>query len=145
MITVVPHDIDWDDIAHRTNDETWHADHMWRYWQRVERCQYWVRPESGHGFKGWLGTSKVDPTIALGDPNVTGTIITSLFRAGRYLGGIAAFFRRLFHRLFIGDDPNDERNKAAYEGVTLTIPLATTNGKRNGTREFIRSVKQQYP
>jgi choline dehydrogenase len=27
MITVVPHDSDWDDIAIRTNDETWHADY----------------------------------------------------------------------------------------------------------------------
>jgi choline dehydrogenase len=151
MITVVPHDSDWDDIARRTNDETWHADYMWRYWQRVERCQYRTasqhgeRDPGGHGFKGWLGTSTVNPAVALGDVNVTTTIITSLFRAGYRLGGLGTFFRRLFHRLFIGDDPNDERNKAAVEGVTLTIPLATTNGKRNGTREFIRSVQEKYP
>jgi len=35
MITVVPHDSDWDNIAHCTNDESWHADNMWKYWQRV--------------------------------------------------------------------------------------------------------------
>jgi choline dehydrogenase len=44
-----------------------------------------------------------------------------------------------------GDDPNDERNRAAVEGVTTTIPLATTKGKRNGTREFIRAVMKKYP
>jgi choline dehydrogenase len=145
MITVVPHDVDWDDIAHRTNDETWHADYMWRYWQRLERCQYWHRPESGHGTKGWLGTSKVDPTVALGDRNVTGTILASLFRAARYLGGIGAMFRRLVHRILVGDDPNDIRNKAAFEGVTLTVPLATTYGIRNGAREFVRNTQQQVP
>jgi choline dehydrogenase len=150
MITVVPHDSDWDYIAHRTNDESWHADNMWKYWKRLERCQYRRPPRpgeddpSGHGYSGWLGTSKVDPTIAFGDRNVAMTVLSSLFRAERrfwYRG----FFRRLLRWFHTDDDPNDERNRAAYEGVTTTIPLATTNGKRNGTREFIRSVQQKYP
>src|SRR5262249_53515660 len=151
MTTVAPRGAGGDATARRTNDETWHADYMWRYWQGVERNEYLKAPPpgerdpGGHGFGGWLGTSKVDPTIALGDRNVTGTILSSLFRAGRRLGGLTTLLRRFFHRIFIGDDPNDERNKAAYEGVTLTIPLATSQGKRNGTREFIRRVCKQYP
>jgi len=150
MITVVPHDSDWDYIAHRTNDESWHADNMWKYWKRLERCQYRRPPPpgepdpSGHGYNGWLGTSKVDPTIAFGDRNVALTVMSSLFRAGRrfwYRG----FIRRFLRWLRTGDDPNDERNRAAFEGVTTTIPLATTNGKRNGSREFIRAVREKYP
>lgn len=150
MITVVPHDSDWDDIAQRTNDESWHADNMWKYWQRLERCQYRRPPSPGesdparHGFKGWLGTSKVDPRVALGDWNVAGTVLSSLFRAERrfwYRG----LFRRILRWFHTDDDPNDERNRAAYEGATTTIPLATTNGKRNGTREFIQSVQEKYP
>jgi choline dehydrogenase len=150
MITLVPHDSDWDYIAHRTNDDSWHADNMWKYWKRLERCQYRTPPRpgehdpSGHGFNGWLGTSKVDPSIAFGDRNVAMTVLASLFRAERrfwYRG----FLRRLLRWFRTGDDPNDERNRAAYEGVTTTIPLATTNGKRNGTREFIRSVKEKHP
>src|SRR5262245_4600251 len=150
MITVVPHDSDWDDIAHRTNDETWHADNMWRYWQRVEHCQYLKPPPpgeqdpSGHGFYGWLGTDTVDPSIAIGDKNVRKTIGSTLARAARrfwYRG----MFRRLFHFLLTQDDPNDQRNGAAYEGVTTTIPLATRNGKRNGAREFILLVHEKFP
>jgi choline dehydrogenase len=150
MITVVPHDSDWDDIAHRTNDESWHADNMWKYWERVERCQYRRPPPPGerdparHGFSGWLGTSKVDASIAFGDRNVAMTVLSSLFHAERrfwYRG----FFRRLFRWFITDDDPNDERNRAAVEGVTTTIPLATTKGKRNGTREFIRAVMTKYP
>jgi choline dehydrogenase len=150
MITVVPHDSDWDYIAHHTNDETWHGDYMWRYWQRVERCLYRKPPSSGerdpagHGFRGWLGTSKVDPAIAFGDGNVATTLVAALFRAERrfwYRG----FFRRILRWLVIGDDPNDERNRAAFEGVTTTIPLATAKGKRNGTREFIRAVQEKFP
>ena len=58
MITVVPHDSDWDEIAKRTNDPSWHAENMWKYWQRVERCLYREAPRpgqsdpAGHGFKG---------------------------------------------------------------------------------------------
>jgi choline dehydrogenase len=150
MITVVPHDSDWDNIAHLTNDETWHADNMWKYWQRVEHCQYRRPPQPGesdparHGFSGWLGTSKVDPKVALGDKNVFGIVLASLFRAeGRlwYRG----FLRRILRWFHTDDDPNDERNRAAYEGVTTTIPLATRNGKRNGTREFIRCVQEKHP
>jgi choline dehydrogenase len=150
MITLVPHDSDWDYIAHQTNDESWHADNMWKYWKRLERCQYRRPPQpgehdpAGHGFNGWLGTSKVDPSIAFGDRNVAMTVLSSLFRAERrfwYRG----FFRRLLRWFHTDDDPNDERNRAAFEGVTTTIPLATTNGKRNGTREFIRSVKEAHP
>ncbi len=150
MITVVPHDSDWDDIAHRTNDESWHADNMWKYWERLERCQYRRAPQPGerdparHGFSGWLGTSKVDPAIAFGDRNVAMTVLSSLFRAERrfwYRG----FFRRILRWFITGDDPNDERNRAAVEGVTTTIPLATTKGKRNGTREFIRAVQEKHP
>jgi len=150
MITVVAHDSDWDDIAHRTNDDSWHADNMWKYWKRLERCQYRRPPRSGehdpsgHGFNGWLGTSKVDPTIAFGDHNVAMIVLSSLFRAERrfwYRG----FIRRIVRWFRTGDDPNDERNRASYEGVTTTIPLATSRGKRNGTREFIRSVQAQHP
>jgi len=150
MITVVPHDEDWDHIAKATNDETWHSDYMWRYWQRLERCQYWAAPQpgegnpSGHGFHGWLGTDTVDPAIAIGDKEVVSTIFHTALRVMRrfwYRG----LFHRLFHFLETKDDPNDIRNKAAYEGLTTTVPLATSKGKRNGTREFILGVRQQHP
>ncbi len=85
MITVVPHDSDWEHIADLTGDESWRAKNMWQYFQRVERCLYQEAPApgnddpSGHGYQGWLGTSKVDPGIALGDLDVAGTMI-DLFR-----------------------------------------------------------------
>jgi len=150
MITVVAHDSDWDEMAKCTNDPSWHAENMWQYWQRVERCEYRRPPRegeedrAGHGFNGWLGTSTVDPAIAIGDKNVARTMLATLSRVA-----LRFWYRGLFHRLFhyflTGDDPNDIRNRAAYEGVTTTIPLATRNGKRNGTREFIRSVQAKYP
>jgi choline dehydrogenase len=145
MITIVPHDIDWDHMASCTNDPSWHADAMWQYWQRVERCLYRDPPPpgehdpTGHGYYGWLGTSTVPPEIAFGDKNVAKTMLAALWRVALrfWYRGV---FRRLFHFLETHDDPNDERNKAAYEGLTTTIPLATVKGRRNGAREFVKGV-----
>jgi choline dehydrogenase len=150
MITLVPHDNDWERIAELTKDDSWRADKMWQYFQRVERCLYRKPPKpgkrnpTGHGFKGWLATSHVDPTIALGDMEVIKTILSALrWAAWRF------WYRGLIWRikrfLLTGDDPNDKRNKAAFQGITTTIPLATACGKRNGTREFIRAVQTLYP
>jgi choline dehydrogenase len=149
MITVVPHDSDWDYIAKLTKDDSWAAKKMWKYFQRVERCLYRKPPKpgkanpTGHGFKGWLATSHVDPTIALGDEAVVKTILSTLRWAALrfWYRGLIWRIRRFF---LTGDDPNDQRNRAAFEGVTTTIPLATACGKRNGAREFVRSVMTMY-
>src|SRR5438552_9377613 len=42
-------------------------------------------------------------------------------------------------------DPNDSRNAAnSPEGLAFT-PLAVSNGKRNGPREFLLNTQKQYP
>ncbi len=47
MITVHPHDADWDDIAALTGDESWRSDVMRDYFERLEACGYrkapWMR------------------------------------------------------------------------------------------------------
>jgi choline dehydrogenase len=150
MITMVPHDSDWNGIADLTKDESWRAENMWKYFERVERCLYHEQPEpgqdnpSGHGYKGWLPTSNVDPRIGLGDREVRKTILSTLWWAAlRYwYRGLIWRIKRL---LVTSDDPNDKRNRAAFEGITITIPLATAAGKRNGTREFIRRTEKELP
>jgi choline dehydrogenase len=73
MILMVPHDSDWNDIAERTNDQTWRAENMRRYFQRIEDCRY--RPlwrllsrltggrfnPTGHGWSGWLSAERPLP------------------------------------------------------------------------------------
>jgi choline dehydrogenase len=145
MITVVPHDSDWEHVADLTGDESWRAKNMWQYFQRVERCHYQNPPApgyndpTGHGYDGWLSTSKVDPAVAVGDVTVAQMMIGLLRTAADKFG-----FRRAISGI-AGEDPNDQRNRAAQEGVTTTIPLATAGGKRNGAREFIRSVQAKHP
>ncbi|MDQ3280081.1 MAG: GMC family oxidoreductase N-terminal domain-containing protein [Acidobacteriota bacterium] len=142
MITVVPHDSDWNAIAESTSDDSWRADNMWKYFQRVERCQYRERPPagahdaSGHGYDGWLGTSMVSPRIALGDREVVRTVFATMRSIVRHWS--------VLRWMRTKDDPNDRRNRAQVEGFA-TVPLATVKGKRNGAREFIRAVQKQHP
>jgi len=150
MITVVPHDSDWNEIAQLTGDDSWRAENMWKYFQRVERCSYRRPPmpgqkdPSGHGFTGWLTTSKVDPTIAIGDKDVLKTMASAL-RWGARRFRRRGLIRRIHRFRVTHDDPNDIRNRAAYEGLTTTIPLATIGGRRTGPRELIRAVQMKYP
>ncbi|MEK6373855.1 MAG: GMC family oxidoreductase [Acidobacteriota bacterium] len=144
MITVVPHDSDWEHIAALTGDESWRAENMWQYFQRVERCTYKEAPQpgqddpTGHGYEGWLGTSKASLFMAFGDLEVGATMLTAMRAARERLGHGAG-------DLIPADDPNDRRHRAAVEGLTTTIPLATAKGKRNGTREYIKKTAEKYP
>jgi choline dehydrogenase len=142
MITVYPHDSDWEGIAELTGDDSWRAANMRRYFQRLENCTYAdvaEASENGHGFDGWLKTSTVDPKLAIGDLQIIETVTDAALR-----GGCAGIFSRIFSRRKLHFDPNDQRNAGA-EGLTSRIPLATANGKRNGTREYIRAVQQEHP
>src|ERR1700742_689340 len=68
LIMVYPHNEDWDGIAKLTGDQSWSADRMRGYFEKLEDCNY--RPldralaettglnPSRHGFKGWLQTEK---------------------------------------------------------------------------------------
>ena len=55
MITVYPHESDWDGIARITGDDSWSSDKMRKYFQRVERCQYTSQDMgSADGRPAWI-------------------------------------------------------------------------------------------
>lgn len=163
MITVLPQDSDWNYIAKITGDDSWRAEHMRYYFARLERCHYRPRPGSlksivnsavsfvlellrgekgvydwtnGHGFKGWLPTSKANPLLVVKDVELDVALIN--------------VFKQV-HREHVGDtlkraltefDPNDSGNaKYSPEGLAFT-PLAVENGHRAGPREYLLSVQK---
>lgn len=97
MITVYPHNSDWDDIARITGDDSWSSNNMRKYFQRLERCEYLTRPDSPmrsflrtlakliiwpfsqppqsmieenpgrRGFDGWLSTNVADLKLGARD------------------------------------------------------------------------------
>lgn len=166
MITVYPHAEDWDEIAALTGDQSWAAENMRSYFERLEDCGYWPRPwkqpanpllatvvthlplvserfKNGarHGFGGWLGTSLADPKLAVVDEEIRKLLL------GAAAGNLEEFLGRPLEPLEgLGGwvDPNDWRVRDLPEGL-WQIPLAVRGGHRNGSRERIRDVVQRFP
>jgi choline dehydrogenase len=167
MITVYPHDADWDGIAISTGDQTWRSDAMRKYFERIETCSYrrlpwklpaspflaalvssipWLRDryrDSGrHGFTGWLATSLADPLLAVRDKSVLRLLLNAA------VNSLAEFLRRPLEPFegFVQGwvDPNDWRVRHVPEGL-WQVPLSVRDGRRNGARERVRDVAHQYP
>lgn len=166
MITVVPQDSDWNNIAQITGDESWRPAKMRGYFERLENCKYVPPPGSiqgafsnalssvaellkgkedfrdfthGHGFSGWLPTCEADPKLALKDPEILSILLSAINSA--LWKGVGDPFIRLDTRF----DPNDSRNGSdSPEGLAFT-PLAVHNGKRRGPRDYVLSVQQASP
>jgi choline dehydrogenase len=143
MITIAGPSSDWDAIADELGDSSWSGEAMRGYFERLERCTYvhwWQRllgNRRRHGYGGWLKTSLPDATVALHDPALLGEILSAtraeLRSAVEGLSRIEDYHRYL--RTWL--DPNDWRvADGSLRGLWL-VPLATANGRRNGTREHI--------
>jgi choline dehydrogenase len=147
MITIVPHDSDWNGIAELTGDQSWRAEKMHKYFTKLERNAYQPPPEvlSGHGYSGWLSVEKADPMMAIGDRDLIDTFMNAVRSVARKTmhGGAAGILRRIVRLVILQDDPNDAHINAAVEGMTI-VPLATAGGKRNGPREHLLSVREKH-
>ena len=167
MITVYPHAEDWDGIAALTGDQSWAAENMRTYFERLEVCGYRCRPrrlpsnpvlaalathlplvsarfknEARHGFDGWLHTSLADPELAFPDKVIRRILLGALVAAN-----LREFLRRpltTLANLRHWRDPNDWRVNKHLEGL-WQIPMAVRVGRRNGSRERIREVARRFP
>ena len=154
MITVYPHESDWDHIAQITGDDSWRARNMRRYFDRIERAQYrdgsiildLLEPgqaiadllrrltasaegEEARGERGagWLTVTQADPKLLLED-----------------IKGVLQFVAAGFHvakRRGLDAMPGWNPNHPAVadgnrEGVNV-IPISVNNGRRAGTRERV--------
>jgi len=154
MITVYPHNKDWDDLGAVTGDPSWKAANMRKYFERLENCRYrtlpwrWLHKIFGwnptrHGFGGWLATEMAVPVQALEkDKRLVKFLLRALKAAAET---VELPLRRVWWFLEGRLDPNDWRLvKDNAVGICLP-PLATTSHRRNGTREFLLDVQRRYP
>lgn len=152
MITVYPHNADWDHIAEVTGDGSWRSDNMRKYFERLEDCNY--RPvrrffakmfgwnPTRHGFKGWLTTNIADPRLVVKDMDLVTLILKSALDAITKLGKPLERIKASIDALL---DPNDwSLVKKNAEGIRFA-PLATKNGCRTGTRNYIQAVQKSHP
>lgn len=152
MITVYPHNADWDYVAELTGDRSWSAGNMRKYFERMERCDYrpawrfWSKfgwNPTRHGFKGWFQTEVALPIkVLIGDEKLIETIAESAEQA---FVNNAQPFERLIWGIEGKGDPNDWR-LVRHNAVGIHYPpLATKKHRRHGARERVLAVMEQYP
>lgn len=142
MITVTADMADWDGIAGLTGDESWRAENMRRYFQRLESCHY--RPfarlpfdPSRHGYDGWLHTQINNPLLALRDKQVQQVLLSALTA-----GGVPSLLNPLLSAAL---DPNDWRAEREGRAGYYNIPVSVRGSRRNGSREYILATAQALP
>jgi choline dehydrogenase len=152
MITVYPHNDDWNHIAEITGDKSWQAHKMRKYFERFDNCQYrpfWrliyklfrINP-TRHGFGGWLASNIANPLLVTRDTDLLQIVVRSAKEA---IEGVTKPLQKLKATLNALLDPNDWKLvKSNAEGVRFA-PLATLKGRRAGTREYLRAVQKARP
>jgi choline dehydrogenase len=137
MITVLPKRSDWDAIAGETDDASWRASEMDRYYDRVRE---------------WLDVERPDPTLALKDLRVVGILFAAVHEyvastgSGSWAQSILDIGRTVKElKKLMSRDINDSLRRGETSGL-YTFPLATKDGARNGTRErILETVREDYP
>ena len=147
LITVYPHEGDWNHIAEITGDESWRAENMWEYFDRIEEAQYpdgskllnLLRPQDilkelfnklrgeKNNESGWLTLTQADPTLLLKDLEGITKVVKAAIKIALKEG--LSFMPGL--------NPNHplvaSKNK---EGINI-IPISVRDGKRHGPRERV--------
>ncbi len=127
MITVVPQNSDWDNIAKITGDSSWASTKMKPYWGKVTR---------------WLGETEraVAPFSAITDFNLI-SILQATFReaAAAGLGPLFDVGNIQLMLQFLNADLNEALLANNNKGV-FQFPLATKQHRRVGSRDYILST-----
>jgi len=151
MISVLPHDSDWDNLASLTGDSSWNSDGMREYFKKVERNLYGQDGEDGHGTNGWLDVNH--NAIIQDQPNGTFTIPLPIDVTLSYLpliGGAVSMadtgISDHLSILFPFQDVNKVRTDNEPQGM-FQVPVAVSEkGRRSGIRGRILSVMDRgYP
>jgi choline dehydrogenase len=145
MITICPHNSDWDAIAKTFDDPSWKAEAMRRYFERLEHCDYAPKSAaSRHGFDGWLHTALAPVGLALGDPGLRTIVEAAIAEASTLdpsLYGDAVKMALSPDRALW--DPNDWRLlQAAAEGMVF-VPMHQRQRTRESTRDYIHATIAQ--
>ncbi|QFT55047.1 GMC family oxidoreductase [Microbulbifer sp. THAF38] len=143
LITVYPHNNDFDRIAQATGDSSWASGNMRRYFERLERCQYIPRPifsnPSRHGFDGWLPTNRGNPALLLEDPAILKIVKAALAKYG---------LEGALEQIISGNlrlDINHWDVASGQEGPFIAPMAADSRSRRKSVREHLLDTQSIYP
>ncbi|KAE8355930.1 hypothetical protein BDV28DRAFT_162326 [Aspergillus coremiiformis] len=134
LVAMYPFRSDFDDIARVTGDGSWAAENMRRYFVRLERNRYVLPGDPRHGYWGWLGVEKPPLRLVLQDEQLLSLAFGGAFALeGNSLWGNLA-------SLIVGDANAARETRDTRPGY-YALPVSVHDGKRNGPREFVVSVR----
>lgn len=138
MITIYPHQSDWNNIASITGDNTWQASNMRKYFERLERCRYLPNSVVGHGFDGWYETSLTELSLPLSDQKLLSLIIAAGTAMGKGLLGMIINTVAGLSEVLLRDINADVPGRDSQEGLyQVPIAVSEVDKKRTGVRDFI--------
>ncbi|NHN56956.1 GMC family oxidoreductase [Calidifontibacter sp. DB0510] len=146
MVTIYPHDSDWQRLAELTGDDGWSPQRMREHFTAMERWSGQdAEPLPGdspeqrdakaeHGHDGWLGTTRADPRVGGREPMFL-DIIGAMEATARDRFGIE-------ESISLPRDPNAVDTPDDFQGMAF-IPVAVSHGVRNGSRERLLDVAER--
>ncbi|TVY18080.1 Oxygen-dependent choline dehydrogenase [Lachnellula arida] len=134
LITILPHDSDWTNIADITGDASWSPDNMRKYFEKLERNRYLPSSIIGHGYTGWLGTALTDLSLVVEDFKILSLVVSAASALGKSLVGIAVGTVVGLGEVLLRDlnAPGQVEEEGLYQ-----VPIATADSTRNGPRNFL--------
>ncbi|KAH8805186.1 putative choline dehydrogenase [Xylogone sp. PMI_703] len=134
MITIYPHESDWNNIATLTGDSSWSDNNMRKYFEKLERNRYLPSSIVGHGYNGWLGTALTDLSLVVEDQKLLSLIISAATAMGKGLLGLLINTVVGLGEVLLRDlnAPGQPEKTGLYQ-----VPLAMADSTRNGPRNFV--------
>lgn len=140
MVTVYPHESDWENLVQVTGDESWSTGKMRDHFRELEKCRYLPADFAGHGTDGWFETTLTDVTLLLEDPKLLSVVIAAATSLGKTVVGKVVRTVTDLLKLLVRDLNNDMGSRETSEDL-FQIPLAVgRDSTRSTPRSFLLEV-----
>ncbi|KAJ5154934.1 Glucose-methanol-choline oxidoreductase [Penicillium coprophilum] len=135
LVTIYPHESDFEYLATLTGDGSWSPENMRKYFKRMENNRYLLPLLKGHGYDGWLSTETAPLSIVLKDPQLLSLLLGGAFSLGNTTKSIFNL-----GTLLAGDANSAASSRDTKPGY-YQVPVASDESSRNGPREFLTAVR----
>lgn len=143
----LPAQVDYNDIAEITGDDSWRVENWRQHLVTLERCNYLENGSTpAHGFTGYLDTSQADPSWALDRSDLVSLAQLASDRLGGNTTGLSLF--ELLSRDINTDDPARDTTDGVYAPLThsrfgvRSSPLQLIRATLNDPRNFPLTVQE---